>query len=182
MSGGKTREPINLILAKGKAHFSKDKIEERRAQELNVPFTNIVVPDYLTAKQKREFNKYAELLLKLEIFTELDVDILAQYCVAHDLYLTYSDQIKKLMSKNDVVRDWKVIDKLALECDDEEQLIDLLETLLRRQRGAEITSLMNLQDKAFKQCVACAREMGLTITSRVKLVIPKPPEDDDDEL
>ena len=75
-----------------------------------------------------------------------------------------------------------MIDKLALECDDGEQLIDLLETLLRRQRGTEIASLMSLQDKAFKQCIACAREMGLTVTSRTKLVVPKPPDDEDDEL
>lgn len=182
MAGGKRREPINLILAKGKKHFSKEQIEERRAQELQVPFTEVEAPDYLTAKQKREFNKYAEMLLKLEIFTELDVDCLAQYCIARELYLKYSDQIKKLLAKNEVVRDWQVIDTLALDCDDSEQLIELLEKILRRQRGSEISTLMSLQDKAFKQCVTCAREMGLTITSRTKLVIPKPPDDEDDEL
>lgn len=181
MAGG-PRQPINLLLAKGKKHLSKSQIEERRAQELSVPFTDVKAPDYLTAKQAKEFDKYAELLLKLEIFTELDVDCLAQYCIAHEMYLKYSDQIKKLLAKNETVRDWRVIDKLALECDDAEQLIDLLETLLRRQRGTEITSLMSLQDKAFKQCIACAREMGLTVTSRTKLVVPKPPDDEDDEL
>lgn len=182
MAGGKRREPINLIIAKGKKHIGPAFIEERRAQELSVPFKDVVAPDYLTKKQKEEFDTYADLLLKLDIFTELDVDVLAQYCIAHDLYLEYSKQIKKLMAKNEVIRTWKVLDTLALECDDKEQLIDLLEQLLRRQRGAEITSLMSLQDKAFKQCLACAREMGLTITSRTKLVIPPPPDDTDDEL
>ena len=179
---GRRNQPINLILAKGKTHTSEAFVEERRAQELSVPFTDVVAPEYLTAAQKKEFNKYADMLLKLEIFTELDVDCLAQYCVSKDLYIKYSDQIKKLLAKNDTMREWRVIDKLALECDDNEQLIDLLEKLLRRQRTSEINSLMSLQDKAFKQCIACAREMGLTITSRVKLVIPKPLNDDDDEL
>lgn len=179
---GKKREPINLILAKGKKHVSRRVIEERRAQELKVPFTDVEAPSYLTAKQKKVFDAYAEKLLALEIFTELDVDLLAQYCIAHELYLQYSDQIKKLLAKNTVVREWRVIDKLALEADDEEELIELLEKLLRRQRGDEITSLMSLQDKAFKQCIACAKEMGLTITSRTKLVIPKPPDENDDEL
>lgn len=179
---GKRRQPINLILANGKKHVSRRVIEERRAQELKVPFTDVEAPDYLTATQKKEFNMYAEMLLKLDIFTELDVDILAQYCIAHELYLKYSKQIKQVLSKNDTVREWKIIDTLALKCDDGEQLVELLEKLLRRQRSDEITSLMNLQDKAFKQCIACAREMGLTITSRTKLVIPKPPDDSDDEL
>ena len=176
------REPVNVILAKGKTHISKASIEERRAQELSVPFTDVAAPDYLTTTQKKEFNKFAKMLLELEIFTELDVDTLAEYCIARDLYITYSEQIKKLLAKNNTVRDWKVIDKLALECDDSEQLVELLETLLRRQRGTEISSLMTLQDKAFKQCLSCAREMGLTITSRVKLVVPKPLDDGDDEL
>ena len=182
MARGNQPEPLNLILAKGKKKFSKRAIEERRAQELKVPFTDVEAPDYLTAQQKKEFNKYADMLLKLEIFTELDVDCLAQYCIARELYLKYSKQIKQLMAKNETVRDWKVIDTLALECDDSERLIELLEKLLRKSRTTEISALMSLQDKVFKQCVTCAREMGLTITSRVKLVVPKPPEDEDDEL
>lgn len=32
---------------------------------------------------------------------------------------------------------------------------------------------VNIQDKFFKQCQSAAREMGLTITSRAKLVVPK---------
>ena len=36
-----------------------------------------------------------------------------------------------------------------------------------------IEKLDNMQDKAFKQCNAAARELGLTISSRCKLVVPK---------
>ena len=39
-----------------------------------------------------------------------------------------------------------------------------------------------MQDKAFRQAQTSARDLGLTITSRCKLVVPAPPEDDDDEL
>ena len=35
---------------------------------------------------------------------------------------------------------------------------------------------MTLQDKSFKQCRACANDLGLTITSRCKLILPKTPE------
>ena len=57
-----------------------------------------------------------------------------------------------------------------------------LESICRRQRGEDATTLMNLQDKAFKQCLACAKEMGLTVSGRCKLVVPTPPDDEDDDL
>lgn len=40
-----------------------------------------------------------------------------------------------------------------------------------------LESAVGLQDKAFKQCRAAASDLGLTISSRCKLVVPKPPEE-----
>lgn len=37
------------------------------------------------------------------------------------------------------------------------------------------------QDKAFKQAHSCATALGLTVTSRCKLVVPQPQEPSDDE-
>lgn len=149
---------------------------------MNVPFKDIVAPSYLTAKQKREFNYYAEKLAALNIYTELDADVLAQYVIALELYIKYSAQIKKIVNKADAVHAWDVIDKLARNCKDGLQLAELLERILRRQRASELGALTTLQDKAFKQCVVCARELGLTITSRAKLEVPPPPGGEDDEL
>lgn len=36
-----------------------------------------------------------------------------------------------------------------------------------------MTKLQNMQDKAFKQCRSGASDLGLTITSRVRLVVPQ---------
>lgn len=178
---GRPREPVDLIKAKGKKHLTKAEYEERKNSELQVPFTDVEPPDYLSAKQKREFSAIASQLLDLNIMTELDVNVLAQYCIAKTLYLDYSDQLKKVMAKKNAVHKWGVIEEIAANCEDQEEMRKLLEAILRRQRGDDATVLMNLQDKAFKQCLACAKELGLTITSRVKLVIPQPP-DDDEEL
>lgn len=178
----KPREPINLIVAKGKKHLGKDEIEKRRAEELDVPFTDVEPPEYLTAKQKKEFNAVAEKLVALGIFTELDVDVLAQFCIAKELYIGYSKQVKKVLDKENAVRKWSVVESIAADCEEVEDLKKLLEQLIRRQRGDDLTVLMNLQDKAQKQCLACAKELGLTITSRVKLVIPQPPDNNEDEL
>lgn len=182
---GRPKEPIDLLVAKGKKHLTKKEIEERKEQEINVPFIDVQPPTYLKGKKRiEEFNTYADMLLKIGIFTELDVDILAKYIIAKELYLTYTKQLEKVMSKASIVRKWEVIDKLSGELDSEATLEDLkklLSTIVRRQRGDDATVIMNLQDKAFKQCLSCAKELGLTITSRMKLVIP-PPLEEDDEL
>lgn len=147
-----------------------------------MPFTDIKPPSYLTAKQKRDFDAYATKLKEINIYTELDADVLAQYVIALELYTQYSAQIKKVLSKANAVHEWAVIDDLAANCEEPDQLIELLEKLIRRQRSSELSSLTTLQDKAFKQCVTCARELGLTITSRAKIEVPAPPDGDDDEL
>ncbi len=181
------RKPIAVLKAEGKSHLTKKEIEEREQGELNVPFTDIQPPDYLKGKKRvDEFNHYASMLLKLGIFTELDVDVLAKYILSKELYLTYTKQLEKIMKKANIVHKWAVIDDLADLCDEEsgtvEDIKNLLEKIVRRQRGEDATVLMNLQDKAFKQCLSCAKELGLTITSRCKIVVPPPPDDDDDEL
>lgn len=183
---GRPKKPIAVLKAEGKSHMTKKQIEEREQGEISVPFTDIKPPDYLAGKKRiEEFNHYAEMLLKIGIFTELDVDVLAKYILSKELYLTYTKQLEKVMAKAKIVHKWGVIDKLASICDEDgivDDLKELLEKIVRRQRGDDATVLMNLQDKAFKQCLACAKELGLTITSRCKIVVPPPPDDDDDEL
>lgn len=140
-------QPIDLILAKGKKHLTNKEIDERREKELHVPFTDVYAPEYLSAAQKKKFDGIAEKLLALNIMTELDVDCLARYVLAHDMYLAYTSAVTKLIKANDLV-------------------------LLK--------DMQNLQDKAFKQAQAAARDLGLTITSRCKIVVPQHSEDDDE--
>lgn len=177
-NAGRPRKP----LATNKKHFTKKEREERMEQELKVPFKDVKAPSYLTAKQKREFNEYAAPLVQLEIMTELDVDCLAQFIIAKHLYLKYTKQISKIIDSEKTVHKWAAIEEIASDCESAEDLKDLLEKILRRQRGDDLTVIMNLQDKAFKQCIACAKELGLTVTSRLRLAIPPPPDDDDEEL
>lgn len=48
----------------------------------------------------------------------------------------------------------------------------LLNTAIKAKKIYDMDKLSNLQDKAFKQCRACATDLGLTIASRCKLVMP----------
>lgn len=48
----------------------------------------------------------------------------------------------------------------------------LLTKALNENRIVDAEKLVGMQDKAFKQCRACATDLGLTIASRCKLVLP----------
>lgn len=138
------RKPVDLLEYEGKSHRTKKELDQRRKTELKVDLTDVKPPGYLTAAQKREFNEIADKLLSLDIFTELDEDTLARYLIAKSQYLKLNKMLNKLM-KNDTF-----FEKLD-----------------------EATKVSMMQDKAFKQCRNCAGDLGLTITSRCKLVIPK---------
>lgn len=63
---GKQREPIDLIIAKGKKHLTKDEIAARRNSEVNVDgYKDIRAPSYLTKKQKNEFAEIATKLVDI---------------------------------------------------------------------------------------------------------------------
>lgn len=139
------RQPVDLLLYKGKKNLTKKEIEERKAQEVKAPADKVRPPTYLPADLKREFKRIANELINIGIMTNLDIDALARFLIAKKLYLEVS---KKLLDNPELA----ISDK------------DIVAT----------------QDKLFKQARASASDLGLTISSRVKLVIPKnedkPPE------
>jgi P27 family predicted phage terminase small subunit len=146
---GRPKEPIDLLLSKGKSHLTKKEIADRKEEEIKVPFKDVEPPEYLTSDQKKKFTDIADKLLAIGIMTELDVDCLAMYVLSHSLYLSYTD--------------------IMMDC-------------IRNDDINGLKDIQTMQDKAFRQAQTSARDLGLTITSRCKLVVPPPQEDDDDEL
>ena len=140
MSRGRPKQPIELIVAKGKTNMSKADIEERRAQEVKVPFTDIEPPSYLSKKQKDEFDEIAYKLLAIGIMTELDEETLARYIVAKDHYVIVTKRLNKEIRNGSI------------------QIVD---------------DLQKIQQRAFNQCRTGASDLGLTITSRARLVVPE---------
>lgn len=135
------RQPIELVLAKGNKHLTKTEIEERKSSEVKPIIDDISPPPYLsTKKQKEEFNKIANQLMKLKILGETDVDTLARYILSRDLYVNLTKQIRK----KKILEDPILLDKY-----------------------------MKNQDRAFRQCDICAKALGLTISSRCRLVVPE---------
>ena len=148
------REPIALVQAKGKKHLTKEEIKEREAREVQPCTDDVTAPSYLTAAQKKQFDKLANQLKKIGIMGETDVDILARYVTAQGLYEKAVKDLRKLESD-------RPKDKTA------EHYYEALELWYKMQDRAT-----QRQERYFKQVNAAARELGLTISSRCKLVVP----------
>jgi P27 family predicted phage terminase small subunit len=149
MSG--PRQPIQLIIAKGKKNLTKSEIEERLNSEVQPCTDGIAAPSYLTSKQKKDFDKIAGQLSRLGIMGETDCDTLARYIVAQGLY-------------EQAVKDLRQAEKQRPKSDSPELLVvwaDMLNKLDKRV------------DRYYKQATGAAGKLGLTISDRCKLVVPK---------
>lgn len=152
------RQPIELIVANGKKHISKADIEARRASEVQPCVDHIEAPAYLTAAQKKRFNVLAEQLQKLKIMGETDVETLARYVTAQELY-------------EQAVKDLRAVRKQMPKGSD--VLAEELATW-----SVLMTNIDKRVDRYFKQAHTAAAALGLSISSRCKLVVPTKAEDD----
>ena len=149
------RQPIELIIAKGKKNLTKQEIAERRASEVAPATDDITPPSYLTAAQKKHFDKLAGQLQKIRIMGETDVDTLARYVVAET---QFQDAVKEARNlEKDRPKDREAPDYY---------------------KNLETWGILNelndkRQERYFKQASTLARDLGLTISSRCKLVVPK---------
>lgn len=158
------REPINLLEAKGRSHLTKAEIAERRASEPQRCTDGIEAPAYLTAAQKKHFTLLAGQLEKIKIMGETDVDTLARYVVAETNYQAAVKAQRKL------ARDEPKKDDTAYP--EPADYYKALELWYAAQEAAD-----KRQERYYKQASALARDLGLTISSRCKLVVPKSDEE-----
>ncbi|MGE0910292.1 phage terminase small subunit P27 family [Bacillus atrophaeus] len=151
------RQPVGLLLYKGKKNLTKQEIEERREQEIKAPNDKVKATSYLPKDLKREFKKIANELKNIGIMTNLDVDALARFLFARKQYL----EMTEVLLKTPIT---------ALVEDDDGNKFEVA--------NKTHSDLLISQDKLFKQCRQASSDLGLTISSRCKLVIPK---NDDDK-
>ncbi len=168
---GRKREPVSVIQFKGKSHhLTKEVIEERTNGEVKASADNVKPPKYLTRTQKTEFTEIADQLVKLGILSNLDCDILAMFIVARAEWVRAGKDYEK-------VRRWArsnqktEVSKSKAE-DSKDQVARELGMVFKPFGLDEMTKATNLRDKAFKQAMRTAGELGLTVSSRCRLVIP----------
>lgn len=153
------RQPIDLIKAKGRAHKTKAEIKEREETEIKGNNDMIMPPAFLRTKaEKDKFSYIAGELDRIGIMSNLDCDVLGRYIRAQKDWEKYSKLVDKMQSKLSKVIGGEDDDKIIM-CSD----------LLTKYEG--------LKTRAFNQCQTCASALGLTITSRCRLVMPKAKEE-----
>ena len=150
MSGGRKKEPVNLILAKGnKPGLTKDEIKARRKAEerIKVSSDNIQAPDYLPKKLVGKFDDLASQLIEIDLMDNLDTDSLARYVISEHNY-------QRVMKK---------INRTGID-------------------NPDFYDLTLLSEKYFKMARQSASDMGLSISSRLKLAIPQVEEKEENKF
>lgn len=160
------RQPIELLQAKGKKHLTKAEIEARQKTEIHAANDNIKPPKWLTAKQKTKFKNIVAELLAIDLVTNLDVDALARLIISQDQYIEITQEIKRTPIM------LKVTKPTGRKDADGSDIFEEIEVV-----NGERERLMIIQDRCFKQCRQSAADFGLTVSSRCRLVVPKPPEE-----
>lgn len=151
---GRSREPIDLITAKGLKHLTKEEIEQRKNSEVIAPSDDIKAPVFLLKNEKKKFEEIAKQLIELKIMTNLDCDVLARYIRAETEYIKISKQVNKIKFVPDKKSRLTAEVQLAMQYE-------------------QYSDLSRIQIRTMKACNECAKELGLTISSRCRLVIPK---------
>lgn len=150
---GRNKQPVALLETKGKAHLTKEQKEKRREEEVKVPQTEIVAPPYLKGAQRKKFNEYAGLLKRIN-----DEN--------HGEYFTQLDV--ECLARYILSQDLYLTYTNRLIQAAEEDIDD-------------IKAIQLVQNRAFNQAHQSAASLGLSITSRCKIVIPQKHGDGDDD-
>lgn len=146
------KQPLNVVQMNGKKHLTKEEIKQRKAQEEAVKpgSDNIKCPEWLKDKTaKKEFKRIADELKQIDLISNLDVDLLAMYCQA---YVQYQKVIKEMEGQD-----------LSITKYD------------KNNRPYQVENpLIKIQLKYSDEMKKIASQMGLSISSRLKLAVPTP--------
>ena len=138
------RKPLELMAK----HMTKEEREAKGRETVKAKFEYAEPPAWCSAAQKKEFWIIAGQLVEIGIMGDVDCDAVGLYIKAKDDYIAYDRTLKKLRK----------------EADGSQAAVEMADAIAKYD---------TMRDKAFKRCLAAARELGLTISSRCKLVMPK---------
>ncbi len=151
---GRARQPVQLVVANGRKNLTKKEIAERMATELAPITDDLSAPSYLTVAEKKRYIKIAGQLEKLGILGETDTETLARYVTAQTQYEKVTKELRKLLNKSPDETSPNYLEELDIWIETQE-------------------SLSKLQNRYFTQAQTAASALGLTISSRCKLIAPK---------
>lgn len=149
-------------------HYTKLELAALFEQTPADEFKNFEAPKYLNRSQKIAFYDYAYKLSKFGM-CELDEDLLARYLIARDLFEKYAVELQA-MEENGIsaAEKWAAVAKI-----EDEDLHKLVVKIIKKIKLDDKAAVQKMMDVQFKQCRACAADLGLSITDRGRLLLPK---------
>ncbi|MCI5872548.1 MAG: phage terminase small subunit P27 family [Roseburia sp.] len=161
------RQPTDLVVMKGKKHLTKAEIEARKNAEVTAPNDKVRPPAYLTPEQKKKFRKLAKELLEIKLIANVDCDALARLLIAQEQFIEITEEIQRTPLMVDV----PVYEMQENPDTGESKRVQVGK---RQVVNGERERLMIIQDRCMKQCRQGAGDFGMTVSSRCRLVVPKP--------
>lgn len=156
------RQPIELVIAKGKKHLTKAEIEERQRTEVKAAADKVTAPQYLSKTQKTKFKKIVKELRAIDLISNLDVDALARLVIAQEKYVAVTQELERQPLMIEIEIQTKQLDENGQPVTCKKEVVN-----------GEVERLALLQDRYFRQCRQGAADFGLTVSSRCRLVVPK---------
>lgn len=135
-------------------HKSKAEREVRaKAEEkLKGNSDKVFAPRWLDKEAKKEFNRVAKELKSIKLINNLDVTVLAIYCDAYSNFVKLTKQIQ-------------------------EEGATISYTNAKGATNEIVSPKVQAQQKYTDTIMKCASKMGLSISDRLKLIVPKPVEE-----
>ncbi|WP_029544568.1 phage terminase small subunit P27 family [Selenomonas sp. AB3002] len=146
-NGGRPRKVVSLSTRK----TSKKEKLERAAQESKLKGDRdqltAEAPAWLTEAGKKEYMRVVTEAGKIPFLDNLDLHYIAMYADAVDKYIKAANQLHKY---GDVIK---------------------------TENGLTVSPFLAVQKKAEDTIMKCSSKLGLAITDRLRLIVPKQPEE-----
>jgi P27 family predicted phage terminase small subunit len=157
---------VNLSVVDGGKHWTAKEIEERQESEVKMPkVKRLSAPRWLGKDGQKLFRKYAKQLLDFPegVVSTLDTSTLARYCDCELAYVEASEQRSSWMR---ICADW-----LTQHAEGDE-LAGADPDKVYEGAKEQVDFWTSQMVKLEKIARSCATEMGMTISSRCRLVVP----------
>lgn len=172
MSGA--RKPMDVNLASGKKHWTKAEVEDRKRTEAKVKKPkSLSCPKWLSKEAAKLFRAYAKQLLENLPVSNLDTGTLARMC---DAEWSYAEASRHKSAYLTIASEVMQAEAEARECqaistDGAAAATDRMETYTTCQEQiAYWSKQMSIFEKTAR---GAANDLGCTITSRCRLVVPQ---------
>lgn len=145
MAGGRPRKPVSQCTGQ----MSKAEKEERLEQEekLKAPNDKVEAPSWLSEEAKKEFERVSKDLVKLDLIANIDTAILAIYADAYSNYVHLTKEIQKVGTVMEY-------------------------TNAGGNTNKTVTAEVLAQNKYIDVIMKCSSKLGLSISDRLKLIVP----------